>query len=483
MFCNQCGKQLPDEARFCTGCGARTALAPAPEPPKPIPPEPKPAPEAPKKKKKGLLITLLILIPLALAIIGVGVWHILENLDSQSQSQEDDEEDEEDKLEADYKAAKQLLKDRKYDKALEAFKALGDYEDSAEQVEKLEQLQENYDAAWVLMTDQKYDDAIKAFEKLEDYRDSEEMATQGVPYEQAMDVYNDAQSIDDFLSAAETFRGMSGYRDADTMTSMAFLNVCKLYLLEENDLDSALANSVFLNDEHYSGFQTILYDNSGDCSVLEALEQALSDRLALSDSGETDYSEFVQAELEYMLRYRDIYFLDEELYELICNYIAGLELQLDSLDGGDYPTVMVDWYRGAAIRSSVISTLAQDYDFLADNDALYEDFVDRERLYEAMIEIQALVEEQLWGIVPLQDAAGNYYLMLFNETDYDYSLELLQRYGNNGSFLDVENRFVLEVMAGETVKVPLQFPKNMEFSQWYIDWAIYNVYYGDNKLS
>ena len=27
MFCNMCGKNLPDDAKFCLGCGAKTRIA------------------------------------------------------------------------------------------------------------------------------------------------------------------------------------------------------------------------------------------------------------------------------------------------------------------------------------------------------------------------------------------------------------------------------------------------------------------------
>ena len=50
MFCTHCGQQLPEDALFCTGCGARldgAAAAPAPEPAAPVSPfAPPPAPEA-----------------------------------------------------------------------------------------------------------------------------------------------------------------------------------------------------------------------------------------------------------------------------------------------------------------------------------------------------------------------------------------------------------------------------------------------------
>ena len=32
MICKQCGRQLPDNCRFCTGCGAAVEVEPAPQP-------------------------------------------------------------------------------------------------------------------------------------------------------------------------------------------------------------------------------------------------------------------------------------------------------------------------------------------------------------------------------------------------------------------------------------------------------------------
>lgn len=82
MYCNQCGKMIPDDAKFCNHCGNKVGSAqpqpapqaapqPAPRPapapaPRPAPqPAPQSAPEAPKaakKKKKGFGARLLSII-------------------------------------------------------------------------------------------------------------------------------------------------------------------------------------------------------------------------------------------------------------------------------------------------------------------------------------------------------------------------------------------------------------------------------------
>lgn len=74
MFCNQCGKQLPDDAAFCPECGAKQEVAAEASAQAAIPvqeqpaaqavPEPTPA-QAPKKKNG----TVKILIPVAAAFV------------------------------------------------------------------------------------------------------------------------------------------------------------------------------------------------------------------------------------------------------------------------------------------------------------------------------------------------------------------------------------------------------------------------------
>lgn len=92
MFCPNCGKQIPDDSKFCVGCGSSVAQAPESTPAQTAPqPAYQPVnsyaaqpsyPEADipatnitvekKKSKKPLLITLGAL--LLVAVLGVGAW-------------------------------------------------------------------------------------------------------------------------------------------------------------------------------------------------------------------------------------------------------------------------------------------------------------------------------------------------------------------------------------------------------------------------
>lgn len=84
MFCEQCGAQIPEGAKFCENCGAPVAVeaspkptpqpAPAPAPqPKPAPkPAPQPAPKPqPKPSSKRIVIGSILLVLIIAAALFV----------------------------------------------------------------------------------------------------------------------------------------------------------------------------------------------------------------------------------------------------------------------------------------------------------------------------------------------------------------------------------------------------------------------------
>lgn len=96
MYCHNCGKQIPDGAKFCTGCGAAQliedpagAAAPQPAPARPAPARPAAAPvrqparpqpgahtqPAPKKKKRhtGVIIAVCAVVVAAAVALGIFV--------------------------------------------------------------------------------------------------------------------------------------------------------------------------------------------------------------------------------------------------------------------------------------------------------------------------------------------------------------------------------------------------------------------------
>ncbi|MBR1456008.1 MAG: hypothetical protein IJ594_02455 [Oscillospiraceae bacterium] len=91
-----------------------------------------------------------------------------------------------------------------YEGAMEEFKALGDYKDSADLVERCKEgvkeaeqavLQRSYDAALALLQEQRYSEAREAFLALGDFSDSADMAKEAV-YQKALALYHYIETYD-----------------------------------------------------------------------------------------------------------------------------------------------------------------------------------------------------------------------------------------------------------------------------------------------
>ncbi|MDR3312983.1 MAG: zinc ribbon domain-containing protein [Oscillospiraceae bacterium] len=77
MYCNHCGKQLPDSSKFCSGCGSPIDADPV----APVPPVTPAAPAAvlfaPPKKRHGGLVALLVALAVLIPAVGVGTVVVL----------------------------------------------------------------------------------------------------------------------------------------------------------------------------------------------------------------------------------------------------------------------------------------------------------------------------------------------------------------------------------------------------------------------
>jgi hypothetical protein len=58
MFCTKCGKDNPEQSKFCVGCGATLGAAPAPQAPGYQPPPPPP----PKESNPVMMIVVVVVI-------------------------------------------------------------------------------------------------------------------------------------------------------------------------------------------------------------------------------------------------------------------------------------------------------------------------------------------------------------------------------------------------------------------------------------
>ena len=121
--------------------------------------------------------------------------------------------------EVDYQAATSLFENGDYAGAVEAFKALGDYKDSADQAASAQQ-EVDYQAATALMEKEDYAGAVEAFTALSDYKDSAEQAKaaqQGVDYQAAQDLLDK----EDYAGAVEAFTALGNYKDSKDQAAEA----------------------------------------------------------------------------------------------------------------------------------------------------------------------------------------------------------------------------------------------------------------------
>ena len=80
MFCKKCGKEIPNNAKFCTHCGNKT------EPVQPVVPEknvPVQQEVKPARKKKTALVIIIVVVAV-LALIGVGIFAVSRLIDELS---------------------------------------------------------------------------------------------------------------------------------------------------------------------------------------------------------------------------------------------------------------------------------------------------------------------------------------------------------------------------------------------------------------
>jgi|AGTN01.3.fsa_nt_gi hypothetical protein len=127
-----------------------------------------------------------------------------------------------------YNSAIALMNDGKYEEAINAFKAMGDYNDAPAKIEECKTLsaeakqEQAYQDALTMLNGGKYEEAISAFESLEDYKDSAEQITE-TKYQQAISLLDS-----DVRASYGLFYELGDYKD-----SVEHLAKFKSLLIEE----------------------------------------------------------------------------------------------------------------------------------------------------------------------------------------------------------------------------------------------------------
>ncbi len=149
---------------------------------------------AKEKAAKKRKLTIAIVIPIIAACIGFVILLTTVIIPNQK-----------------YNAAVKLYNTGEYEDAIAAFTALGEYKDSAAQIEKCEIAikDEKYAAAVELYTAGKYEDAIATFTALDGYKDSVEQVAE-CQYAAAIELYNAGKYED----AIAVFTALDGYKDS-----------------------------------------------------------------------------------------------------------------------------------------------------------------------------------------------------------------------------------------------------------------------------
>ena len=126
-------------------------------------------------------------------------------------------------LEREYQKALKLMMDEKYEEAIKAFEVLNNYSDSATKISECKTaiLEREYQKALKLMTDEKYEEAIKAFEVLNSYSDSATKISEcnaailEREYQKALKLMIDEKNEE----AINAFEALNSYSDSVTKIS------------------------------------------------------------------------------------------------------------------------------------------------------------------------------------------------------------------------------------------------------------------------
>ena len=143
-----------------------------------------------------------------------------------------------------YQDAVALMESGEYDAAVAAFEELGDYKDSAEQMNNV-----RYTQALALVDEGNYDSAISIFTELGDYKDSAEQIEQ-IKETQTEDAYQSALALfaeEKYQEAKDAFLALGSYKDSAEQVELVSKNAIpyneamKIFLSEEGVLPSELS--------------------------------------------------------------------------------------------------------------------------------------------------------------------------------------------------------------------------------------------------
>lgn len=237
MFCKKCGKQIDEDALFCPRCG--TSVKSDSSTPNIKSNEDKLKMEeqlyntkdksndnSQKKDKKKVNSKILLTVAISLIIIGIVGGVIIYNNQPSVK----------------YKKASKAYSSGDYEKAIEIYTELGNYEDSTELLNNAI-VANRYVEAVELFDNAKYDEAISKFETIVEYEDSAEMINK-CKYQKALICKENGE----FIEASVLFKDSGYYED-----SVNLIDEMGTSLTEEGkyaDAVTVFSNSTTTNNQY-----------------------------------------------------------------------------------------------------------------------------------------------------------------------------------------------------------------------------------------
>lgn len=202
-----------------------------------------------------------------------------------------------------YNDALALMNAGQYEEAIEAFKALDDYKDSAQQIrmaknaieelERLEALDAAYADALTLMEAGQYEQAIQAFTELDGHRDSDEqiqlawkIMQQEADYNRAMELLQSDDSAND-NEAYTILKELGEYKDAKQL-----LEDFRYALITEKSESSISGNGDYVYHYQYDSLGRLAakrYENGKEISFAYDANGRLTEKRGISGWDNTTY--------------------------------------------------------------------------------------------------------------------------------------------------------------------------------------------------
>lgn len=418
-----------------------------------------PLPEKPKKKKHTGAIIAISLVLLLLIAGGVGYYFYTQHVYEQN-------------LES-YEAAETLLKKRDYDGALEGFRDLGDFEDAAEQVEKLENLQRDYDEAVNLLEKGAYEEAEKAFRELGDYRDSENYVKYEVAYQQAIDCMVKSDT-DGYKQAAGIFDTIADYEDSADLASICRLNLA-LDSLNNGDYDEALSYMELLDTDDANILRNAYAALCSDGAFIADLEKIFQE--TFSNWNSVPDKDALNRGIETLKGYSTAHFDDAALHdyvELFLDYFQHLStcVSSDSVD-------MVYYYACKAELFNQVDQIWESHGAFASSD-LYNNYVGKADYLLAFHAVEEYLQKWYDNLESSEyDKNKGEYVSFYNGSGYKIDLKVTITYfDTEGNYLYTGNPTTYTIGKRKTVDIIVLDPSSDLGSswRWSMDWefSVYN---------